>query len=92
MDCGFWARSKKRYAVDSVGKHKDKVWHKEAVNSFLTKLPLRASVECMEGRHSREEEEHQHLTDVHEASPASKNLSKGAEIYQLPLLEYATDV
>ena len=78
--------------VDSVGNHKDKPWHKEAVNSFLSKLLLRASVECMEGRHSREEEEHRHLPDVHEASPASKNLSKGAEIYQLPLLEYATDV
>ena len=33
-------RSKKGYAVDSVGKHEDKVRHKEAVNSFLSKLPL----------------------------------------------------
>ena len=40
IDCGFWARSKKRYAVDSVGKHKDKPWHKEAMNSFLPKLLL----------------------------------------------------
>ena len=33
-------RSKKGYAVDSVGKHEDKVGHKEAVNSFLSKFPL----------------------------------------------------
>ena len=26
IDCGFSARSKEGYAVDSVGKHKDKVW------------------------------------------------------------------
>ena len=67
-------RSDKGYTVNSVGQYKKKPGHKKAMNSFFAKLSLWASVERMEGRDSREEEEHWHLPDVHEADPTGRKV------------------
>ena len=63
------AGSKIGDAVDSVGEYENKPGHKQAMNSFLSKLSFRASLECMIGRDSREEEKHRHLPNVHEHEP-----------------------
>ena len=61
--------SKEGNGVDPVDAGKEEPGNQKPVYSLLSKLSFRSTIESVEGRDAREEEEHRHLPNVHEHHP-----------------------
>ena len=70
----LWSKEGNR--VNSLETCKEEPGNEKSMSSLLTKLLFRPSIESIEGRDTREEEEHWHLPDIHEDNPTRKKPSK----------------